>query len=110
MIQHRAELIQRVTTVMAIVDSLGDKVHPELYVGIQAEKTSMEQMRRLYTKVLTPGGRAVREAFYDALKKHQPHLLKSLGKIRCIKMYIVSAKGGRLYFSFDRGSLQNVLI
>ena len=48
MIQHRAKLIQKVTTVMAIVDSLGKRVHPELYAEIQAEMTRQKQMRRLY--------------------------------------------------------------
>ena len=83
MIQHRAQLIQRVSTVMAIVDSLGERVHPEHYAKIRAEKTSMEQMRELYTLVLDHGGTAVKTMFYNALKQHQPHLLETLGKIRC---------------------------
>ena len=79
--RHRARLIQRVYKVMPIVDSLGSRVHPEIYAEIKAETTTMKQIRRLYDDVLTPGGRAVREAFYDALKQHQPDLLESLGKI-----------------------------
>ena len=78
-LQRRAGLIQTVASVMPIVDSLGTRVHPELYAGIQAERTRQDQMRRLYTSVLDPGGTRVRAAFYDALKQHQPHLI---GKIR----------------------------
>ena len=75
MVQHRALLTQNVSTVMAIVDSLGPLVHPEHYARIQAEKTSMEQMRTLYMTRLQTGAIKIRAAFYDALKQHEPHLL-----------------------------------
>ena len=66
--------------VMAVVDSLGTMIHPELYARIKAKETSMDQMRELYTGKIVPGGTNVRAAFYSALEQHEPHLLESLGK------------------------------
>ena len=83
--QNKARLIQDATTVMAIVDSLGTIVHPETYAEIQAEKTRQSRMRLVFAKVLDPGGTAVRAAFYNALKQHQPQLstTEKPGKITC---------------------------
>ena len=85
--QNRGRLIQGATTVMAIVESLGvgTIVHPEIYAEIQAEKTRQSQMRLVFAKVLDPGGTAIRAAFYNALKQHQPHLstTEKPGKITC---------------------------
>ena len=68
--QNKARLIQEVTTVMAIVDSLGTIVHPELYAEIQAAERSEDQMKTLYTSLLEPGETSVRAAFYNALTQH----------------------------------------
>jgi len=77
--QHKPTLIQRVSTVMAVVDSLGARVHPETYNEIDAKKTTMKQMRTLYMSTIVPGGTDTRAAFYDALMEHQRHLLVDLG-------------------------------
>ena len=83
--QNKARLIQDVTTVMAIVDSLGTIVHPELYAEIHAEKTRQKQMRLVFMNLLDSGGTAIRAAFYNALKQHQPQLstTEKPGKITC---------------------------
>ena len=81
-IQKRAQLIQKVNTVMAIVDSLGTMVHHEFRAKIQAQETRMDQMRLLYTLMPDKGGVNIKAAFYDALKQHERHLLESMGKIR----------------------------
>ena len=81
---NRARLIQEVSTVMAVVDSLGTMVHPEMYAEIQAEKTRQHKMRLVFTALLDSGGTAVRAAFYDALKQHEPQQLSvNPGKITC---------------------------
>ena len=80
---NRARLIQEVSTVMAVVDSLGDRVHPEIYSEIEAKETRQHKMRLLFTAVLDSGGTAVRAAFYDALKQHEPQLSEKPGKITC---------------------------
>ncbi|XP_073328423.1 receptor-interacting serine/threonine-protein kinase 3-like [Pagrus major] len=71
----RATLIQDVSEVMAIADELDDMVHPETYSKIAAVRTSQEQMRMLYMSAFRSGGRKVKAAFYDALKKHHPQLV-----------------------------------
>ena len=80
--KHRNQLTQRVSTAMALADILGDRVHPETYCEIRAEKTPMAQMRTLYTSTIDPGGTHTRAAFYDALMEDQPHLMEDLGEIR----------------------------
>ncbi|XP_068579477.1 receptor-interacting serine/threonine-protein kinase 3-like isoform X2 [Cebidichthys violaceus] len=76
---NKATLIQDVAMVMAITEELGDMVHPEAYSLIDAAVTTQKQMRVLYQKSLHSGGEEVKAAFYDALKKHQPALVKRLG-------------------------------
>ncbi|XP_056336810.1 uncharacterized protein LOC130247547 [Danio aesculapii] len=75
-----AELIQRVTAVMAIADELRTKdiIHGEKYEEIKAEKTNQEKMRRLFES-LNSGGDDVKRVFYYLLEKHEPHLFKDLG-------------------------------
>ncbi|CAL8376113.1 unnamed protein product [Arctogadus glacialis] len=73
---HRANLIQEVSTVMAITDRLGTMVHPETYSKIQAKDTNQEKLRVLYS-TLHSGGLRVKAAFYDALETHEPDLLAS---------------------------------
>ena len=70
--QNKTQLIQLVppSRVMSLVDSLGDRVHPELYAEIEAAKRSEDQMKTLYTSLLEPGGTSVRAAFYNALTQH----------------------------------------
>ncbi|XP_051239402.1 receptor-interacting serine/threonine-protein kinase 3 isoform X2 [Dicentrarchus labrax] len=77
--EKKKTLIQDVSDVMAVVDELDDMVHSETYSVIEAEKTSQGKMRALYTRTLRSGGEKVKAAFYDALKKHQPHLVERLG-------------------------------
>ncbi|KAK9516782.1 hypothetical protein VZT92_024693 [Zoarces viviparus] len=77
--KNRAKLIKDATMVMAMIEELGDMVHPETYSLIDAKPTSHEQMRALYQTALRSGGEAVKAAFYDALKNHQRDLVLRLG-------------------------------
>lgn len=71
-------LVEEVSEVMAITGELGDMVHPEVRSAIENEKTRQDKMRLLYSMTLTPLGRKVRAAFYDALAKHHPGLVAKL--------------------------------
>jgi len=78
---HFDDLVQRVQMVMAIADELKARgmLQPEPYSKIRAEKTNQEKMRELY-EVLNSGGDKVKSAFYSCLEKHEPLLLRDLGK------------------------------
>lgn len=75
-----AALIQRVTSVMAIVDELKNKgmLHAETYSEIHAEKTNQGKMRRLFD-ALNSGGDRVKSDFYYALRNHELYLFRDLG-------------------------------
>ncbi|KAM7414442.1 hypothetical protein PAMA_019319 [Pampus argenteus] len=75
----RAELIQKVSEVMAITEELGRMVHDEAYSQIEAQQTSQDKMRVLYQRTFRSGVIKVKAAFYDALKKHEPELVERLG-------------------------------
>ncbi|XP_041652148.1 ankyrin repeat and protein kinase domain-containing protein 1-like isoform X2 [Cheilinus undulatus] len=77
--EHRAELIQVVSEVMAIIEELGDMVHGEAYSEIKALLTNTRKMRELYDRTLRSGGVKVKAAFFDALKKHHPGIVERLG-------------------------------
>ncbi|XP_066509759.1 apoptosis-associated speck-like protein containing a CARD [Hoplias malabaricus] len=66
--EHRAELIQRVSSVMEVADCLQTKkmITEETYSKLQTAKTSQEQMRILY-RALASGGAAVKAKFYQIL-------------------------------------------
>ncbi|XP_035011713.2 receptor-interacting serine/threonine-protein kinase 3 isoform X2 [Hippoglossus stenolepis] len=78
---NRADIIQNVSEVMAIVDELGDLVHSETYSVIDAKQTSQEKMRVLFQKTFRSGGVTVKAAFYTVLKRHQPKLVERLSGI-----------------------------
>ncbi|KAL6463250.1 hypothetical protein MHYP_G00276410 [Metynnis hypsauchen] len=67
--KHREKLIQRVSSVMELADSLQSKkmIRDEMYNNIKVAKTSQEQMRILY-EILQSGGTAVKAEFYEILK------------------------------------------
>lgn len=77
--QHREMLIQRVTSIMEIADSLRSKemITKEMYSYIEVQSTPQEKMRELY-KHLESGGRKVKAEFYQILKKKQPFLVEEL--------------------------------
>ncbi|XP_035763118.1 ankyrin repeat and protein kinase domain-containing protein 1-like isoform X5 [Neolamprologus brichardi] len=77
--RNRKTLIQEVSEVLAIAEELGDLVHPEAYSKIRATRTSRDGMRELFDGPLRSGGRRVKAAFFDALKKHHPDLVERLG-------------------------------
>uniref|UniRef100_A0A3Q1H219 Receptor-interacting serine/threonine-protein kinase 3-like n=1 Tax=Acanthochromis polyacanthus TaxID=80966 RepID=A0A3Q1H219_9TELE len=76
---NRAVLIQTVSEVLTIAEELGEMVHPGAYSVIEAKATPQDQMRVLYQRTFRSGGDVVKAAFYDALKKHHPHLVERLG-------------------------------
>ncbi|XP_036436880.1 uncharacterized protein LOC118815053 [Colossoma macropomum] len=77
--EHRQKLIQRVPSVMEIVDCLKCKnmITAEMYSSMQTAKMSQEQMRILY-RALDSGGTAVKAEFYKILQKIQPFLVDEL--------------------------------
>ncbi|XP_036436918.1 uncharacterized protein LOC118815091 [Colossoma macropomum] len=77
--EHRKELVQRVSSVMEIVDCLLSKnmITAEMYSTIQAATPSQKQMRILYG-ALDSGGTAVKAEFYKVLKKKQCFLVDEL--------------------------------
>ncbi|XP_062873650.1 NACHT, LRR and PYD domains-containing protein 1a-like [Trichomycterus rosablanca] len=75
--KHRENLIQKVTSVMEILDRLLSKnmISEETYEEIKANKTSQHQMRKLYT-FLNSG--TIKEEFYRVLREKEPFLLDDL--------------------------------
>ncbi|KAG5841617.1 hypothetical protein ANANG_G00168540 [Anguilla anguilla] len=78
--EHRAELIQKVTTVRSIADALYSKkmVDNELNSQIQAETTSQDKMRLLYKAL--DSAEAVKAAFFELLAQKQFPLVQDLAK------------------------------
>ncbi|XP_035286110.1 apoptosis-associated speck-like protein containing a CARD [Anguilla anguilla] len=78
--EHRAELIQKVTTVRSIADALYSKkmVDNELNSQIQAETTSQDKMRLLYKAL--DSAEAVKAAFFKLLAQEQFPLVQDLAK------------------------------
>lgn len=73
---HGDELIQRVSSVMAIADSLKSKrmITGEMCRTIQAAEPQMEKTR-LLLDALDSGGASVKAEFYRLLKKNEPYLV-----------------------------------
>lgn len=69
--RNRAELIQKVTSVMPIADQMLQQgmIHKERYAIIEAAPTSMEKMRELYKAFTCP---EVKSAFYRILQDVEP--------------------------------------
>ncbi|KAF7652262.1 hypothetical protein LDENG_00099020 [Lucifuga dentata] len=74
--EKRPHLTQKMYMVMAVVDELGDKIHPEIYSRIRNMQTNPDRVRELYETILRSGGVKAKVAFYDAIKTHQPDLLE----------------------------------
>ncbi|KAL1280833.1 hypothetical protein QQF64_015433 [Cirrhinus molitorella] len=77
--KHEEQLIQRVTSVMAIADCLKRKnmISREMYSKVHAAKLQQEKMRDLLD-VLDSGGASVKAEFYRLLKETEPHLVDDL--------------------------------
>ncbi|XP_022610389.1 receptor-interacting serine/threonine-protein kinase 3-like [Seriola dumerili] len=75
---NKFTLIEKVTKVMAIVAELGDMIHSELQTDIAVTPKPQEKMRILVGTILRSNVESVTAAFYNALKKHQPGLVKEL--------------------------------
>ena len=75
------DLVQDTCQVMAIIDEVRHMFHKEAYSTIKAEKTTQEKMRALYDGPFRSGGEELKAAVYDALKKHEPQLMRRLGTI-----------------------------
>ncbi|XP_036963741.1 receptor-interacting serine/threonine-protein kinase 3-like isoform X2 [Acanthopagrus latus] len=76
---NMATLIQKIKLVMKIAEELGNMVNPETYDNIATKETKQDQMRLLYRSVLHSGGKKVKAAFYDALKRNYQPLVEDLG-------------------------------
>ncbi|CAL8358651.1 unnamed protein product [Lota lota] len=77
---HRANIIQEVSMAMAIIENLGNMVHPETYSEIQAKDKNQDKIRVLYSTTLHSGGVKVKAAFYDGLETHEPNLLEMMNR------------------------------
>ncbi|XP_052388463.1 uncharacterized protein LOC127934932 isoform X1 [Carassius gibelio] len=77
---NRDKLIQRVSSVMAIADSLmsQDMINSEMYSKVRAADTREEKMRHLLD-ALDSGGAAVKAEFCRLLKEKEHHLVNELG-------------------------------
>ncbi|XP_052407611.1 uncharacterized protein LOC127952820 [Carassius gibelio] len=75
--RHRSELIQRVTAVMAIADSLlaVKIIHGETYSNIFVASTNMDKMRKLLVALNTNKAKSV---FYNWLKDNDRFLFEDL--------------------------------
>ncbi|XP_016385344.1 uncharacterized protein LOC107721716 isoform X4 [Sinocyclocheilus rhinocerous] len=77
---HRDKLIERVSSVMAIADSLKSKdmINGEMYSKVRAAALREEKMR-LLLDALDSGGAAVKAEFCRLLKKKEHYLVNELG-------------------------------
>ncbi|XP_052403763.1 NACHT, LRR and PYD domains-containing protein 1 homolog [Carassius gibelio] len=77
---HGDKLTQRVSSVMAIADSLKTKkiITPEMWSKIHVAETLQEKMRRLLI-ALESGGDNAKVEFCRLLKENEPDLVKELG-------------------------------
>lgn len=77
--KHRAHLIQRVSSVMEIADTLLTKeiISNEMYNAIKVANTTQEKMRTLHG-FLDPKGRDVKAEFFKVLKKKEGFLVNDL--------------------------------
>lgn len=75
--KHKVQLIQRVKSIAQILDQLLTKkvINKEAYDQIRAEKTSQDQMRKLYDFLDTA---RAKEIFYEILVEMQPLLIEDL--------------------------------
>lgn len=78
---RRHFIIKENTQVMEITEELRKMgmVQKETYSKIKSKDTTEEKMRELYQTSLRSGGVKVKAAFYDAVKKHEPEMLKIQG-------------------------------
>ncbi|XP_051718827.1 NACHT, LRR and PYD domains-containing protein 1 homolog isoform X12 [Ctenopharyngodon idella] len=76
---HGDKLIQRVSSVMAIADSLKSKnmITSEIWGKIKAAEPKQQKMRVLL-EALDSGGDSVKAEFYRRLKENEPHLVDEL--------------------------------
>lgn len=77
---NRDKLIERVSSVMAIADSLmsQDMINSEMYSKVCAADTREKKMR-LLLDALDSGGAAVKAEFCRLLKEKEPYLANDLG-------------------------------
>ncbi|XP_051718743.1 NACHT, LRR and PYD domains-containing protein 1 homolog isoform X4 [Ctenopharyngodon idella] len=76
---HGDKLIQRVSSVMAIADSLKSKnmITSEIWGKIKAAEPQQQKMRVLL-EALDSGGDSVKAEFFRLLKENEPHLVEEL--------------------------------
>ncbi|KAM9305367.1 apoptosis-associated speck-like protein containing a CARD [Gastrophryne carolinensis] len=77
--QHRTDLIERVTAIDAILDSLlsQGQINQEAYDTIRIQAPPQEKMRKLYLYMRSWGDRH-KDVFYDVLLTYEPCLVEDL--------------------------------
>ncbi|XP_067308670.1 NACHT, LRR and PYD domains-containing protein 1 homolog isoform X2 [Pseudorasbora parva] len=77
--KHRAKLVKRVSSVMAIADGLWtkDMIPDEMYSKVNAAEIRQEKTRRLLD-ALDSGGSSAKTEFYRLLKENEPYLVDEL--------------------------------
>lgn len=78
--EHQCELIQRVSNIGPILDSLLREgvIQQEGYDQIWVTPTSQEKMRKLYKGPLKSGGHISKDIFYKILEEKEPYLVAAL--------------------------------
>ena len=78
--RHRSSLVQRISSVAAILDQLLDQkvVSQEQYDTILAKATRQDQVRELYRGPLRSSGTRGKDIFLSVLEELEPFLIEDL--------------------------------
>ncbi|CAL8288695.1 unnamed protein product [Merluccius merluccius] len=78
--RHRSALVQRISSMAAILDQLLDRrvVSKEQYDTIIAEATRQDQVRQLYSGPLMSSGTTGKDIFLSVLGEMEPFLIEDL--------------------------------
>ncbi|XP_028912389.1 interferon-induced very large GTPase 1-like [Ornithorhynchus anatinus] len=101
--RHRKRLIDRVTGVDSMLDSLhGQVLNEEQYQNVRAEKTNPDKMRKLFS--FNPSwDQGCRDRLYQALRETHPHLVEELESLKDTSEKETPVRGLRKAVSIPRG-------